>query len=105
VLAFAVAQRRREIGVRIALGAEPSAVKRLILSEVARFLAIGGAIGLPAAYALARGVESILYGVRAADVRTFAAGAAVMAAVSLLAAYPPARRAARTDAIEALRSE
>ena len=105
VLAFAVAKRRREIGVRMALGATPSAVRRLVLSEVGFFLAVGGAIGLPAAYALGRAVESILYGVRAADLSIFAAGIALLGAVAFAAAYPPALRAARTSAIDALRSE
>ena len=105
VLAFGVAQRRREIGVRIALGATPADVRRLFLSEVGRFLVVGGLIGLPAAYALGRAVESILFGVKAADVPIFIAGAALLTAVAFGAAYPPARRAARTDAMEALRSE
>jgi predicted permease len=105
VLAFSVAQRRQEIGVRIALGAQASAVRRFVFSEVARFLLMGAAIGLPAAYALGRAVESILYGVHASDIRVFALGAALMAAVSFAAAYPPARRAARTDPLESLRSE
>jgi ABC-type antimicrobial peptide transport system permease subunit len=104
VLAFSVAQRRQEIGVRMALGAEPSDVRGLIFSEVARFLLVGAAIGLPAAYALARAVESILYGVRASDARIFALGAVLMGAVSLAAAWPSARRAARTDPIDALRA-
>jgi putative ABC transport system permease protein len=105
VLAFGVAQRRREIGVRIALGATPANIRRLILSEVGRFLLLGGLIGLPAAYALGRAVESILFGIKAADVPIFAAGAALLAAVAFAAAYPPARRASRTNATEALRSE
>ena len=105
VLAFAVAERRREIGVRVALGAPPAAVRNLVLHEVFRFLAIGAAVGLPAAYALSRAVESILFGVKAGDVRVFAAGVAVLAAVALLAGYPPARRAAATNPMEALRSE
>ena len=105
VLAFSVAQRRQEIGVRIALGAQPSDVRGLIFSEVARFLLVGAAICLPAAYTLARAVESILYGVHASDLRIFAIGAALMVAVSLAAAWPSARRAARTDPMDALRSE
>jgi predicted permease len=105
VLSFAVEQRRREIGVRIALGADPQTVRRLVLGEVVRFLAVGGLIGLPVAYVLARVVESILFGVKAADAAVFAAGVLLMVAVALLAAYPPARRAARLDPLEALRSE
>jgi putative ABC transport system permease protein len=105
VLAFAVAQRRREIGVRVALGATPSAIRRLVLSEVGFFLAVGGLIGLPAAYALGRAVESILYGVRAADLTIFSGGIALLAAVALAAAYPPALKAARTNAMDALRSD
>lgn len=105
VLAFGVAQRRREIGVRIALGATPGNVRQLFLSEVSRFLLVGGLIGLPAAYALGRGVESILFGVKAADAPIFVAGVALLTVVAFGAAYPPARRAARTDAMEALRSE
>jgi ABC-type antimicrobial peptide transport system permease subunit len=105
VLAFSVAQRRQEIGVRIALGADPPAVRRLILSEVGRFLLLGAAIGLPAAWALGRAVESILFGVHASDARIFAVGAVLMAAVSFAAAWPPALKAGRTDAMDALRNE
>jgi predicted permease len=105
VLAFAVAQRRREIGVRVALGADPSAVRGLVLREVARFIAVGAAVGLPAAYALGRAVSSILYGVDAGDVRIFAAGVALLSVVSLAAGLPPALRAARLDVMDALRSE
>ncbi len=105
VLAFAVAQRRQEIGVRMALGADPGRVRRMILGEVGRFLLIGGLVGVPAAYALARVVQSILFGVGAANWRVFLAGVAVLAAVALLAGYLPARRASRVDPLDALRSE
>jgi len=105
VLSYAVAARRREIGVRMALGADPRSVRRLIWNEVAKFLLVGGAVGLPCAYALGRAVESILFGVKATDVEIFAVGVLLMAAVALAAAWPPAFRAARTDAIDALRSE
>src|SRR5262245_11256815 len=80
VLAFSVAQRRREIGVRMALGAGPSAVRRMVLSDVGRFLLIGGAVGLPAAFLLAKVIESILFGVKAADPVVYAAGTALMIA-------------------------
>ena len=105
VLAFAVAQRRQEIGVRMALGADPAAVRGMIFKEVGRFLLIGMAVGLPAAWALGRAVESILFGVHAADPATFAIGTALMTLVALAAAWPPALRASRTNATEALRSE
>jgi len=105
VLAFSVAQRRQEIGVRMALGADPPAIRRLVMSEVVRFLVVGAAIGLPVAYALGRAVESLLYGVHAADASIFAIGTALLAIVALAAAYPPARRASRTNAIDALRNE
>jgi predicted permease len=105
VLAFAVAQRRQEIGVRVALGADPAAVRRLVLGEVLRFLVIGAAVGLPAAYALARAVSSILFGIGAGDPRIFAAGIALLTAVAFAAAFPPALRAARVSATDALRSE
>ena len=105
VLAVSVTQRRQEIGVRMALGADPSSVRRLVLGDVLRFLAIGGAIGLPAAWALGRIVESLLFGVKATDPPVFAAGAALMAVVALVAGYLPARRASRVDPLDALRSE
>ena len=105
VLAFSVAERRREIGVRMALGADPATVRRLVLSEVGRFLVIGAAVGLPAAWALARVIESILFGVKAADPLVFASGLALMAAVALGAGYLPARRAAKIDPLDALRGD
>ena len=105
VLAFAVAQRKQEIGVRMALGANPAAVRRLILGEVVRFVLIGALIGLPVAYAVARVVESILFGVHASDAAVFAFGLLLMAAVALLAGYLPALRAARIDPLDALRND
>jgi putative ABC transport system permease protein len=105
VLAFAAGQRRREIGVRISLGADPASVRRLVLGEVGRFLLAGGAIGLPAAYVLGRLLESILFGVKARDPLVFAAGAGLMGATAAFAAYLPARQAARIEPLVALRSD
>ena len=105
VLAFAVAQRKQEIGVRMALGADPTAVRRLILGEVVRFVLVGAVIGLPVAYAVARVVESILFGVHASDAPVFAFGLLLMTTVALLAGYLPARRAARIDPLDALRND
>jgi putative ABC transport system permease protein len=105
VLAFAAGQRRREIGVRISLGADPASVRRLVLGEVGRFLLAGGAIGLPAAYVLGRLLESILFGVKARDPLVFAAGAGLMGATAAFAAFLPARQAARIEPLVALRSD
>jgi putative ABC transport system permease protein len=105
VLAFSIAQRRQEIGIRIALGADSASVRRLIFSEVGRFLLIGGLIGLPAAYVLGRIIESILFGVGAADAQVFAGGVLLILVISLAAAYPPSRRATKVDPMVALRSE
>ena len=105
VLAFSVAQRRQEIGVRMALGADPAAVQKLVLGEVLRFLAVGAAIGLPFAWGLGRLVESLLFGVKAADPAILSGSVVLMAAVGLLAGYLPARRAAKVSPTDALRGE
>jgi putative ABC transport system permease protein len=105
LLAFTVSNREQEIGVRMALGANPAAVRRLILGEVVRFVLVGAVIGLPVSYAVARVVESILFGVHASDVPVFAFGLLLMAAVALLAGYLPAHRAARIDPLDALRND
>jgi ABC-type antimicrobial peptide transport system permease subunit len=105
VLAFSVAQRRQEIGVRMALGADPSSVRRLVLRDVLRFVVIGGAVGIPVAWALGR-VRRVTALRREGRRRVrLAGGAALMAAVALLAGYLPARRASRVDPLDALRSE
>ena len=100
-----VAQRTNEIGVRMALGAERSRVMAMILRQTAVLVAIGIAIGLPAAGGAARLVSSQLYGVSPIDPRSFALGIAVLAGVAMLAGYVPARRATRVDPVHALRSE
>jgi ABC-type antimicrobial peptide transport system permease subunit len=105
VLSYVVSQRKREIGIRMALGAQAAAVRRLVVVQGARVAMIGVAIGLIAALALTRVLDSLLFGVEAVNLGTYAAMAAVMAGVALLASYGPARRASGADPIVALRAE
>ncbi len=105
VLAFATSQRTREIGVRMALGAQRSSVVMLVLREMAVTAGIGIGLALPAAYLLSRLMRTLLYGVEPGDPLTFALAVMVSAAMVLLAAAVPARRAASIDPNQALRSE
>jgi predicted permease len=105
LIAYSVAQRTREIGIRMALGAPSSQVLRLTLRQGMWLVAIGGAVGVAAALALTRLMQSLLYEVSAADPLTFAAVALLLALAALLACYIPARRAARIDPMVALRYE
>jgi predicted permease len=105
VLSYSVATRRREIGVRIALGAHPGTVMRLVIGDGGRLAAIGIVAGIGAAFALTRLLTDLLYAVRPTDSLTFAVGIVVLGAASLLACYVPARRAMRVDPIEVLRQE
>ena len=105
VTAYGVTQRTQEIGVRIALGAKGTDVIRLSVSQAVRATAIGGVIGMAGAFALGRAVSSLLFGVKPADPAAVLGGIAVLLAVAALAAYIPARRAARIDPMEALRYE
>jgi predicted permease len=105
VMAYAVTRRTREIGIRMALGADRAKVVRLVMSEVAGMAAIGIGIGLPCAIALGQLVQSELFGVTAADATTLALASLALAAVSILAGYVPAWRATRVDPVVALRYE
>ncbi|MGD8866302.1 MAG: ABC transporter permease [Gemmatimonadales bacterium] len=105
LLSYAVALRRREIGVRIALGADTTEINRLIVGRALRLTAAGLAIGWPLAFLVARVVRGVLYGVRAADPVTFAGIAVLFAAVAAVASYLPARRASQTDPMQVLRHE
>jgi predicted permease len=105
VLAYTVAQQTREIGIRMALGANPARVLRLVLARGLRLAAAGTAIGVLTALLLTQLLNSLLFGVSATDPVTFAAVAGLLFAVALLACYVPARRAMRVDPMVALRYE
>ena len=104
VLAYSVAQRRQELGIRLALGAEQSSILRLVVGQGLRLALIGIALGLIAALALTRLMSSILYQVSAHDATTFIFVPLVFLLIALLASYLPARRATKVDPLEALRS-
>ena len=105
VLSYMVGQRTKEIGVRMALGAQRFDVLRMVLRDGARMTTIGVIVGLIGAFALTRLMASMLFGVRATDPLTFVAVAALLSAIALLACYVPARRAMKVDPLEALRHE
>jgi putative ABC transport system permease protein len=103
VISYGVAQRTREIGIRMALGARPGAVLGLVLAQGARLAGIGIVAGLVMARSASGLMAHLLYGVRPTDTRTFALFSLLVAAVELLACYLPARRATRIDPTTALR--
>ncbi|MGB6199690.1 MAG: ABC transporter permease [Candidatus Acidiferrales bacterium] len=105
VLAYVVARRTREIGIRMALGGQRVDILRLIVGQGVRLTMIGGTIGLVAAFSATRWIASMLYGVTPRDPLTFVAVAALLAGVSAAACYIPARRATRVDPMVALRYE
>jgi predicted permease len=105
LMSYSVSQRRREVGIRIALGAQPRDVMRLVVVEGARLTLIGAGIGLLTAVGLTQLMSSLLFGVSALDLRTFITVTLLLTLVALAACYTPARRATRTDPISALRCE
>jgi ABC-type antimicrobial peptide transport system permease subunit len=105
VISYSVSQRTREIGIRMALGAEARAVQAMFVRHGLTLAGIGLVIGLGAALGLSRLMGSLLYGVSAGDPATYAAVGAVLAGAAATAAYLPARRAARVEPLEALRAE
>ncbi len=105
VMSYAVAARTREIGIRLALGAQRGTVFRLVLARGARLVTMGLAFGLAGALAATRGIEKLLYGVQPTDALTFASVAGVLALVALVACWLPARRATLVDPAITLRYE
>jgi putative ABC transport system permease protein len=105
VMAYAVVQRAQEIGIRIALGAQTGDVLKMVLRQGLKLTTLGLAIGLAAAYALTRYMQSLLFGVKATDPSTFAAIALLLIAVALMACWIPAKRATKVDPMVALRCE
>jgi predicted permease len=105
VLTYTVLQRRKEIGIRIALGARGARVARLVTIEMVRMVTIGSAVGIALGMGAARYVESLLYGVKVTDVAVTVVPLATIVAAVLLAAVPAVRRALRVDPVEMLRAE
>jgi putative ABC transport system permease protein len=105
VTTFAVEQRRREVGIRMALGAQRAEVVRLILGRGLRVVSVATVVGLVAAVGAAQLIKNQLFGVGTLDPLTYMAVPAVLATVALVACWLPARRAARVDPVIALRSE
>jgi ABC-type antimicrobial peptide transport system permease subunit len=105
VMAYSVAQRTREIGLRMALGADARELLMLVMGEGARLTGFGLGIGIMAALGLTRFVSSLLYGIQPADVVSFGGAALILALTAILACYVPARRAIRVNPVLALRSE
>ncbi len=105
VIACSVAERKKEIGIRVALGARPSEVRNMVVGQGLKLTAIGLALGLVGAAAATRLIEGFLFGVRASDPVTYVTTCAAFIAVAILASYLPARRAMRVDPVVALREE
>jgi ABC-type antimicrobial peptide transport system permease subunit len=105
VISYSVGQRRREFGVRLALGAAPSAIRRLVLGEGLRVVGIGAIIGLIMAAGLAYAARSVLFGISAADPVTFVGVTGVVLLVGILAMWAPAVRAMRVDPVRTLKAD
>jgi len=105
VMSYSVAQRRREIGIRMALGAQRGEVMRMVLRRSMALAAAGIALGLAGAAGVTRVLQGMLFGIKPSDPLTFAVVAALFAVIAVVASYVPAQRAAGVDPLEALRCE
>jgi ABC-type antimicrobial peptide transport system permease subunit len=105
VMSYVVAERTREIGVRMALGAQTSQVRRMVVMQAARVVALGVVIGIGVALASTRALGNLLFGVPPLDPLTFVAMSAGLVGIGLLASYMPARRASNVDPMESLRGD
>jgi putative ABC transport system permease protein len=105
VMAFQIARRQKEIGIRMALGARPVQVTGMVLSETAVPVGVGVAIGIVAALGVTRLAEKMLYGVTPTDPISFVGASGLLVLLALIAAYVPSRRAARMSPVETLRCE
>ncbi len=105
VIAYSVSQRTPEFGLRLALGAPPSGILRLVLAQAMRLALAGTALGIVAALMMARVMRSLIYNVRPTDPLTFVAVGFMVVAIALLACYIPARRATKANPMVALRAE
>jgi ABC-type antimicrobial peptide transport system permease subunit len=105
VMSYAVSRRTREIGIRMAMGAQPGTVERLVLRQGIVLTLIAVALGWPAAWMLAKLAASFLYGIQPHDALTFAVVPPFLSAIALVACWIPARRAASVEPMQALRAE
>jgi ABC-type antimicrobial peptide transport system permease subunit len=105
VVAYSVSQRTREIGVRMALGAQRGAVYKMVMRQAGWLTAMGVGIGLAASIGTSMAMRSLLFGVKAWDVPTLAGVAVVLGAAAMIASFVPARRAASVNPTDALRAE
>jgi ABC-type antimicrobial peptide transport system permease subunit len=105
IVAFAVARRTRELGIRVALGADPAALTRTILGQSLRLVAVGCAVGLAGAYGGAGALRALVYGVSPTDPTALGGAVVLLAVVALAASVVPVRRALRVDPTDALRAE
>jgi ABC-type antimicrobial peptide transport system permease subunit len=105
VVSYSVAQRIQEIGIRMALGAQPKDVLRLVMGQTGRILLLGGVAGLAGAYAISKILETLLYDVRGGDPASFAGTTVILVVAALLASYLPARHATRVNPVVTLKCE